>query len=159
MITARKPGHLHRLGLGAAMIAVAAAPLAMAVPASAATASSGCIVEPLKPTSSGVNAAGVKLVRYDVQVACSGNRVIEVHQQLFEDDVPPNPDDFTGSQVSSLAFVGADITTKGITRTLANTESGREEVYQRARFRVSVAGAPFTAWTTFEATANLSIAN
>ncbi|MET1005606.1 MAG: hypothetical protein ABWX96_08660 [Propionibacteriaceae bacterium] len=158
MSTVRKPGPLHVLGLGAAMVAVAAAPLALAIPADAATASNGCVVNPLQPTNAGV-VVGVKQVRYDFQVACAANRTIEVQQMLFEEDAPPDPDDFTATQITSKKFINASAGTLGMIRSLPNTEAGNEEVYQRTRFRVSVNGGAPSAWTLFESGAIRSIAN
>src|SRR6476620_10973440 len=84
MSTARKPGTLRRLGLGAAMIAVA--PLTLALPAEAATTAHGCTVAPLAPVFAGLNAAGAKQVRYNVLITCAANRSVEVQQTFMEDD-------------------------------------------------------------------------
>jgi hypothetical protein len=160
MSTARKAGRLHRLALGTALVAAAAAPLAVAIPASAATTAHGCTVRPLKPTAAGVNGAGVKQVDYEVLYTCAGGRAIEVQQYFMEDDAPPNTDDVTGpQQLTTRTFGGTNIFQRTTTRTLANTEGGREEVYQKTRFRVSVGGGAFSAWTAFEKGPNLSIAN
>lgn len=160
MTTARKPGTLRRLGLGAAMIAVAAAPLTMAaVPASATTPLQGCALNPLDPVFAGRNAAGVKQVRHNFVATCVGNRSIEVQQMFFEDDVAPDPDDFTGTVISTVNFPNPAITTRGVTVVLPNTDPGVERIYQRTRFRVSVNGGPLSAWTLFESSGVLQIAN
>lgn len=159
MSTARKPGTLRRLGLGAAMIAVATAPLALALPADAATTAHGCTVAPLAPVFAGLNAAGVKQVRYNVLITCAANRSVEVQQTFMEDDAPPDPDDFTGTVVNTTNFAGAAITTKGVTLNLPNTDAGPETIYQKTRFRVTPAGGAQSAWTPFESGPSTTIAN
>ena len=160
MSTARKPGSLHRLALGTALVAAAAAPLAVAVPASAATTASGCTVRPLKPTAGGVNGAGIKQVDYEFLYSCAGGRTLQVQQFFMEDDAPPKADQVAGTQqLTTRTFGGPNIFQRTVTRSLANTEKGREEVYQKTRFRVSVGGGAYTAWTPFEKGPNLSIAN
>ena len=159
MSTARKPGTLRRLGLGAAMIAVATAPFALAVPAEAATTANGCTVAPLAPVFAGLNAAGVKQVRYNVVINCAANRSVEVQQTFMEDDAPPDPDDFTGTVVNTTNFPGVAITTKGVTLNLPDTEAGPEELYQKIRFRVTLAGGVQSAWTPFESGPSTTIAN
>lgn len=159
MSTARKPGTLRRLGLGAAMIAVATAPLTVALPAEAATTAFGCTAAPLAPVFAGLNGAGVKQVRYNVLITCAANRSIEVQQTFMEDDAPPNPDDFTGTVVNTTNFPGAAITTTGVTVDVPDTEAGPEELYQKIRFRVTGAGGVQSAWTLFESSPNTTIAN
>ena len=57
MSTARKPGLVRRLSIGAALLGVTAAPFALAMPAEAATTLQGCTVNPLAPVYAGRNAA------------------------------------------------------------------------------------------------------
>jgi hypothetical protein len=159
MSTARKPGTLHRLSLAAAMIAVASAPLALAPAASATTTANGCSVNPLAPTFAGRNGAGTKIVRYNVVIACGANRTVEVQQSVFEDDPVGDPDDFIDTQVVTRVFTGAAITTRGFTLAVPDTEAGAEELYQRARFRVTPAGGLPTVWTAFESGPVLPITN
>ena len=158
MSTARKPGRLHRLSIGAALVALAAAPLALAVPAHAATTANGCTVNPLTPVFAGVTGPPVvKKVRYNFVVSCAPGRSVEVQQMYFEDDVPPNPDDFTGTDSNPYNPTG--IQTKGNTELLPDTEAGPEEIYQKVRFRVTpTGGAPF-GWTAFESSGTLTITN
>ena len=159
MSTARKPGTLRRLGLGAAMIAVATAPLTLALPAEATTTAHGCAVAPLAPVFAGLDGAGVKQVRYNVLITCAANRSVEVQQTFMEDDAPPDPDDFTGTVVNTTNFPGAAITTKGVTLNVPDTDAGPEKLYQKIRFRVTPAGGVQSAWTPFESSPSTTIAN
>ena len=159
MSQARKPLRLHRLSIGAALLAIAAAPLALAGPAHATTTANGCSVTPLTPVFAGV--AGpppvVKQIRYNVVLACAPGRTVEVQQSLFEDDAPPDPDDFTGTSVNTWNPTG--IITRGTTAPLANTDPGPETIYQRVRFRVTPVGGVQSAWTPFESSGSLTITN
>jgi len=159
MSTAHKPGTLRRLGFGLAMIAVATAPLALALPAGASTTANGCILAPLAPVFAGLDGAGVKQVRYNVLITCAGNRSVEVQQTFMEDDLPPDPDDFTGTVVNATNFPGAAIKTEGVTLSLPDTEGNPEEVYQKIRFRVTPAGGVQSAWTLFESSPSTTISN
>jgi hypothetical protein len=158
MSTARTPVTLHRLAVGTALLAVAAAPLALAVPAEATTSALGCSVRPLKPLPGGVS-GGVKQVDYEILYTCLGGRTVQVQQFFLEDDTAPNPDDVTGNQLTLRAFPTTNIDQRTVTRPLANTEGGNEEVYQKVRFRVSIGGGAFSPWTAFERSNTLSIAN
>lgn len=158
MSTARKPRTLHRLGLGTALLAAVAAPLALAVPAEAATTAHGCTVRPLKPFQNGT-VGGVKQVRYDAVFSCAAGRSIDVQQTLFEKDNAPDVDDFYTTLVQSRNFPVTTVAQRGLTAPLQNTEAGSEEIYQRTRFRVSVNGGPVSAWTPYESGPVLSIAN
>ena len=125
------------------LAAAAAVPIAMAAPASAAT-SSRCTVTPLKPIFAGFNSSGVKLVDYRISVSCASNCTVQIEQRRYEEDAWPNPDDFLGA--SSFSTYG--VRTLSNVRTLVNTESGNEEVYQKVRFRVTINGhtLPWTSW-------------
>ena len=156
MSAAHKPVVLHRLAVGTAILAAAAAPLALAVPAEAATTAHGCTVRPLKPTFVGFS-GGIKQVKYEVVFSCLGNRTIQVQQTAMEDDA--SPDQYINTLVHTRAFGGANVASRQMTLSLPNTEPGNEEVYHKTRFRVSVAGGPFSSWTTYELGPVLSIAN
>lgn len=158
MSAARTPVALHRLGLGTALLAAALAPLALAAPAEATTTAHGCTVRPIRPAHVGT-VAGVKQIRYEVVLACAGDRRIEVQPFAMEDDAPPQADQYIGTQVLSRTFVDTNVASRSIDRPLPNTEVGAEEVYTKARFRVSVAGGPFSAWTAFDSGPTLTIAN
>jgi hypothetical protein len=151
MSTSRSKNTLHRLAVGGALIAAAAVPLAVAVPAQAAT-SSGCTVTPLRPVFAGFNSSGTKLVRFSVQISCSENRTVTVQQQRYEEDwdgwLFSDSDDYLGARTFVCSFVGAGSNVVSSVRTLPNTEDGNEEIYQRTRFQVSSNGvtSPLTSW-------------
>lgn len=135
------------------LAAAAAAPIALAAPASAAT-SSGCTVTPLKPIFAGFNSSGVKLVNYRIAVSCASNRTVTIEQRRYEEDDWPNPDDSLGT----TTFTTSGVRTLSNVRTLVNTESGNEEVYQKVRFRVTSSGVT-SPWTSYEKSSVLSIPN
>ena len=159
MSAATTPGTLHRLAIGTALLAAAAAPLALAVPAEATTSARGCTVRPVRPAFAGT-VAGVKQVRYDVAFSCAGNRQIEIQQAFWELDAPPDPDDFNGYAWQSRTFAQPNVALRGVTRPLDDDDLGNaEEIYQNVRFRVSVGGGAFSSWTTYESSPVLTIAN
>ena len=135
------------------LAAAAAMPIALAAPASAAT-SSGCTVTPLKPIFAGFNSSGVKLVNYRISVSCASNRTVSIEQRRYEEDDWPNPDDSLGT----TTFSTSGVRTLSNVRTLVNTESGNEEVYQKVRFRVTSGGVT-SPWTSFQKSSVLSIPN
>jgi hypothetical protein len=161
MTTARR-GTLHKLALAGALVAAAAAPLSLAIPAHAAS-SSGCIVNPQKPVHAGFNSAGVKLVRFEVKIFCNPNRTVEVQQLRYEEDwgnwLFSDPDDSLGSRTFTRTFPpNVGTITVSSTRTLPNTEDGNEEIYQKTRFRVSSGGVT-SPWTSYQRTAYVSMPN
>ena len=160
MSTARKPGLFRRLSIGAALLGVAAAPVALAVPASAATTLQGCTVNPLTPVFAGWT-AGVKQVRYNVAIACTPDRTVQVEQVVIEDDTAPDVDDPIVVRSNSIPS-GANglFDTRGIKEALPDTEGGPEEMYHNVRFRVTptATGVPGP-WTAFERSGTLTIAN
>ena len=111
--------------------------------------------EPDRPET----ADGYEQIRYEVVFSCAGGRTIEVQPFAMEDDNPPSPDQFIGTQVFTRTFVNANVASRSLTRPLPNTEPGNEEVYDKTRFRVSVNGGPVSAWTAFDFGPTLSIAN
>ena len=127
MSPARKPVRLHRLSIGAALLAIAAAPFALTGPAHATTSANGCSVTPLAPVFAGVaGVPPVKQIRYNVVLACAPGRTVEVQQMFFEDDVPPDPDDFTGTSINTWNPTG--LITRGTTAPLSNTEAGPDDL-------------------------------
>ena len=64
----------RRWRAGAIALAATALPLVAVSTAQATTTSSGCTVTPLRPVFDHINSAGVKVIRYDVTVTCSGGR-------------------------------------------------------------------------------------
>ena len=71
--------------------------------------------------------------------------------------MPPDPDDFTGTTVNTWNPTG--LITRGTTAPLSDTEAGPETIYQRVRFRVTPVGGVQSAWTPFESSGSLTIAN
>ena len=160
MSSARKPGLFRRLSIGAALLGVAAAPFALAIPAEAATTSQGCTVSPLTPVFAGWT-AGVKDVRYKVAIACLPGRTVLVQQTVVEDDVAPDVDDPIVNTFNSISS-GANgvVVIRGIKEPLPNTEAGAEEIYQKVRFRVTPNSTGVQGpWTTYESSGSLTIAN
>jgi hypothetical protein len=156
MNTARNA--LRRLAVGGAFVAVATAPLCFVVPAEATTSDSGCSVTPVKPYVTGIDKSGVKLVRYDIRISCDANRSIQVQHQYWEEDFNDNADEFIGSRTFTRTFDAAGSLTTGATRRLPDTEDSKEEMYQRARFRVTSNGVT-SAKTSYERTKYRAIQN
>lgn len=140
-----------RKTLAAALITGTAilAPAVFAAPAHAAT-SSGCTITPLKPVFAGFNSSGVKLVDYKIAVNCLPGRTVSIDQQRYEEDT------FWDDHLGSTSFTTSGIRTLSSVRTLVNTESGYEEVFQKVRFRVSSNGVT-SPWTSYQKSAVLSI--
>jgi hypothetical protein len=132
MSTSAMAGKIRKLALGGALIVAAAAPLAVALPAEAAT-SSGCTVTPLQPVFAGFNSSGTKLVRFSVNVSCAADRTVYIQQQRYEEDwdgwLFDDSDDSLGTVSFTRTFAGAASTTVSSIRTLPNTEDGNEETY------------------------------
>jgi len=160
MSTARKPGPFRRLSIGAALLGVAAAPVALALPASAATTLQGCNVSPQTPVFAGFS-GGVKQVRYSVAIACFPGRTIEVQQTVIEEDASPDPDDFVLTEINGFPTgPNGAVVIRGITKDLPDTEGGAEEVFQKVRFRVTQNSTGLqSAWTAYEPSGTLTIAN
>ena len=161
-MTTASRGTLHKLALAGALIAATAAPLALALPAQAAS-NSGCTVNPRKPVHAGFNSSGVKLVRFNVSISCDPNRTVEVQQLRYEEDwgnwLFPDADDSLGSRTFTEAFPpNVGTITVGSTRTLPNTEDDNEEIYQKTRFRVTGGGVT-SPWTSYQRTAYVSMPN
>ncbi len=137
-------------GLRAVGIALAAAalPLTVAASASATTTSSGCTVSPLRPVYDHHNAAGVKVIRYNVTVTCDAGRSIELDRHVHEEDGGLNNDDHISTTTHNRYFASTDTVTMWAEVSLPDTEIGDEEMYQQVSFRVSSNGvtSPWTAW-------------
>lgn len=145
---ARTRSTLRKTIAGSIAAAAVSLPLAMAsAPAAvAATSRGGCTVTPLAPDKIGAS------IRFRIQVRCVKDRIVQVHQQRYEEDAPAGiaGDDFLGQTffpVRTFAGPGTVILTSTIP--MPNTERGAEEVYQRVRFRVASIGG-VTAFTAFE---------
>ena len=136
------------------VIAASAASLGlMTGSAEASTTQSGCTVTPIKPIyAQRDNDSGDKIIRYQVNVACAANRTAVVDWQGVEEDgstwYRTDRDDGIFSRTVSVRFVSAGATTLSYERTLPDTESGKEEIYQKVRFYVVSNGVASqrTAW-------------
>lgn len=126
---------------------IAAAVLPVAAIATASTASahttSGCTINPLKPVYSHTNASGVKVLDYRITVSCQSGRHAHITQRRYEADPWINPDDHVGT----TNFTTSGVRTLHNYRTLVNTEPGKEEMYQKIRFRVHSSNGVMSAWT------------
>lgn len=132
----------------------AALPIAAAASAQAHT-TSGCTVEPLKPIYSSTNSNGVKIIDYRISVNCSAGRYAHITQERYEEDGFLNPDDHLGT----TTFTARGVVTLHNKRTLVDTESGQEEVYQRIRFHVHSDNGVVSGNTGWHKSAVLSIYN
>lgn len=131
--------------LVAAGVVAGALPLLAASPANAVS-SSGCTATPSRPYVVGLDSGGSKIVRYDVNVACLGNRTMVLRQEVREEDT--FSDDSVASRYQYAYFDQGGSRTFSWDVKLPNTEWGDEEVYQRVRFYVSSGGvnSPWTGW-------------
>lgn len=111
-----------------------ALPFAAVASANATTASSGCSVTPLTPVYSYTDYAGIKVLRYDIRVTCSGGRWAQITQQTREEDTIS--DDTIGTFAKSQHFSSYGTVTLSTYQRLPDTEWGDEEMYQRVSFRV-----------------------
>ncbi len=134
----------------AAAIALATAtiPLAGLASANASTTSSGCTVTPLQPYYHHTNAAGNKVIRYDVTVTCNAGRLISLQRHVHERDNWPNPDDHISTSWHNRYFSSPATVTLSQLLALPDTEIGKEKMYQQVKFRVTSSGvvSPWTAW-------------
>jgi hypothetical protein len=134
------------------------APLAVSPAAEATTTRGKCSVTPMKPKFAGFNNAGVKLVDYPIKVACEGLRDIRVQQRVWEDDDPPDPDDFLAEKTHTHSFFFPGTITLHLKLPLKDTDPGSEKVYQDVRFRVTTGGVS-SGYTPRETSPILKIAN
>jgi hypothetical protein len=154
----------RRIAAAGAAIAFAATvlPMAIAGPAAASTTKYGCTVTPAKPKLAAFTGSGRLLVSYAVDYSCNGKRRIEIEQRRYESDPWPNGDDFTGKSSIVHRFAQPSAQSKSVKDPmifkLPDTELGREEVYQKVRFRVTV-GDVTSAWTPWESSRETSFAN
>ncbi|GIJ44052.1 hypothetical protein Val02_09380 [Virgisporangium aliadipatigenens] len=138
-----------------ALVAAAAllVPLGLATPASAGTYYTGCTIDPVTPYANGdLNANGVKMVNYEVDVDCASGREVEIEMRRWEYDAN-NADDLIGTSTLHNSFYTAGGTlTRTVEGALPNTDDfgdNVEEMYQCVRFRVTLTNlfqTPFTAW-------------
>ena len=135
-----------RRALAAALLATAL-PLVAVGTAQASTTSSGCTVSPLRPVFDHFNAAGVKVIRYNMTVSCDAGRTVEIEQHVHEAD-SVNADDHITTSNRSRYFATTDTVTMWLENSLPDTEIGDEEMYQHVSFRVTSNGvtSPWTGW-------------
>jgi hypothetical protein len=139
-----------------ALVAAAAVaiPVGLAIPAQATT-SNGCTVTPVMPYANGdINANGVKLVDYDVNVSCTASalsKTVYVTMQRWEQDTPGD-DDIIGTSTWSHTFSASGGSTQWkVTGTLASFDGGLDnygEIYQGTHFAVRSNGvtSPYTSY-------------
>lgn len=139
---------IPRWRAAAVALAAAALPLAGISSAQASTSSSGCTVSPLRPYYVYHNAAGVKVIRYDVTVSCDADRTIELERHVHEQDGGLNNDDHIATSNHDRYFPSTSSVTMWAEVSLPDTELGDEEMYQQVKFRVTSNGvtSPWTAW-------------
>jgi hypothetical protein len=133
---------------------VAAAPLALALPAQASTTSSLCTVTPQAPVFDHFDSAGQKVIKYATTVYCQSGRSIEIQDQRWDDDTwdfVSNADDPYGTTTYNVTFNGTTTVDKSVTKTLPDADAwgdDNEEMYHSVRFRVTSNGvtSPWTAW-------------
>jgi len=135
-----------RRALAAALLATAL-PLVAVGTAQASTTSSGCTVSPLRPVFDHFNAAGVKVIRYNMTVSCDAGRTVEIEQHVHEAD-SVNADHHITTSNRSRYFATTDSVTMWLENSLPDTEIGDEEMYQHVSFRVTSNGvtSPWTGW-------------
>ncbi len=141
----------------AAAALVAAASVAFAAPAQATT-QSPCTVTPLKPSPKYNINTDKWTADYRVVVSCWQSRTVRIEQKRYEEDwdslwpISTNADDYLGS-TTFVRYIPANTSvTLHNVRTVVNTESGAEEIYQKVRFRSAVSGGLPTDWTKWERT-------
>jgi hypothetical protein len=134
----------------AAAVALLAAvvPIAAAASASATTSTSGCSVTPLTPVYAYTDYAGIKVLRYDIQVTCNGGRSAQITQQTREEDT--FSDDTIGTFSKSYHFTNYGSVTLSTYQRLPDTEWGDEEMYQRVSFRVVSDNGVASGYTSWE---------
>ncbi|MFT4217503.1 MAG: hypothetical protein QM619_10025 [Micropruina sp.] len=142
----------RRIAAGA--LAAAALPVALATSAQAHT-TSGCTVEPLTPTYAYTQSNGVKVLNYRISVNCQSGRTAYITQERYEEDGFLNPDDHVGTSY----FSARGVQTLNNYRTLVDTESGQEEMYQKIRFYVRSDNGVVSAWTGWHTSAVRSFYN
>ncbi|GHJ48902.1 hypothetical protein Cs7R123_62440 [Catellatospora sp. TT07R-123] len=142
----------RRLVRALLVAAALAAPIAVAAPAHASTASNGCTVTPKTPYHNGdFTAAGLKRIAYEVEITCVAGVTITVEEQRWEEDANQS-DDFIGDSSLVRAFPTADTITWTITGTLPDTDDlfdMYEEMYQKVHFKVT-SGPVTSGWTNWE---------
>jgi len=146
---------IRKAAAGALIPLVVAGVAATAIPAEASTSRSGCTVTPLKPIYAGYhNSLGDKMIRYRVSVTCDANRTAVINWQGVEEDwsslFNKDPDDGDWSKTERVSFGSGLRSTKTLNydNALPDTEGGKEEMYHKARFRVTSNGVQSepTAW-------------
>jgi hypothetical protein len=140
---------VRSLVVAAALIA----PLGLAGTANAGTYYTGCTIDPNTPYANGqLNANGVKMVNYEVDVDCASGRAVEIEMKRWEYDAN-NADDLIGtSTLHNDFYTSGGSLTRTVEGALPNTDDfgdDTEEMYQCVRFRVTLTNlyrTPFTAW-------------
>ncbi|WP_146200279.1 hypothetical protein [Kocuria rosea] len=127
-------------------IAAVTVPTILAQPAQATTTEWRCSVTPHKPEHNGFNSAGVKQVKFPLHIKCKEDRTIHWQQRYYESDGATS--DYAGGYNGTWNFHQAGSKTFNPSKSLPNTESGDEEMYQQVRFKVcsNDVCSPWTSW-------------
>lgn len=149
---------IRKIIAGTAAAAAVSVPLALATaaPAEATTSLAGCRVTPLQPTAQRVwvlrNGKWVldTRVTFTNQVTCVKDRIIQVHDRLFERDGLARQ--YLGGSAPIRTFAAAGTVNLSTWRWASqiNTEAGPDEYYHDVRFKVATINGIF-GWTAFEA--------
>ncbi|WP_454699583.1 hypothetical protein [Arthrobacter humicola] len=131
--------------ISAVSLGLIGGPVALAVPADAATSLRGCTVDPLKPTDAGKNVAEFK-----IRIHCNGNKVVDVRQKRFEKD-RQGRDDKLGNTTEwkRLEFDRGDRRITLSKKADIDKDRNKDRVYQEVSFRVK-SGNNWSDWTKWE---------
>jgi hypothetical protein len=147
-------------GVTAALAACAAGGFLASTPAQAAEAApahDGCTISMRTPQVVGHYADGTKKVRYSVAAHCTAGHTIVIEDRRLEYDRIGHNDD-TGFGAKALRFRTEGTVVVWWDARLPNTERGNEEVFHRARFKVTADGVTGE-WSDWQRSKIASIAN
>ncbi len=155
--------HGSKKALKALVAAAAVAiPVGLAIPAQAYT-SNGCTVTGVTPYANGdINANGVKLVDYDVNVSCTASalsKTVYVTMQRIEQDTPGGDDTYGTSTWSHTFPASGGSTQWKVTGTLVSMDGAWDnyaEIYMGTHFAVQSNGVTST-YTPYQYTGVRSI--
>lgn len=129
--------------ISAVSLGLIGGPVALAVPANAATSLRGCTVDPLKPTDERNNRADFR-----IKIDCNGKKVVEVRQKRFEKD-RHGRDDFLGRSEFKEKFDRHDGRVIIHSKDRVDKDRGKDRVYHEVSFRVKT-GNNWSDWTKWE---------
>lgn len=142
-------------------IAIAASTLALTAGgviagSSPALAMDGCSIYVKPPRVIGLYDNGVKKVRYEISSHCNKRRTIEIEDKRMENDT--FNDDQTGSGTWKKWYPGEGTWNLWWDAPLPNTEPSKEEIYHKARYRVSSGGVT-GGWSAWNYSGTVSMTN